>query len=63
MSDKQWYFNTVKGEAELGPKSPISQRMGPYASKEDAEHAWDIVKERNAKWEAQDHMWNGGRDE
>jgi hypothetical protein len=56
--EKQWYFNTVAGKAEFGPLSPIDQRMGPYASKEDAERAWDIVKERNAKWERQDRVWN-----
>ena len=38
---KQWYFNTVKKQAELGMVSPIEQRMGPYKTKEDAEHAWD----------------------
>ena len=27
---KQWYFNTVKKQAELGMVSPIEQRMGPY---------------------------------
>ena len=42
---KQWYFNTVKKQAELGMVSPIEQRMGPYKTKEDAEHAWDIVVE------------------
>ena len=32
---KQWYFNTVKKQAELGMVSPIEQRMGPYKTKED----------------------------
>ena len=57
-SEKQWYFNTVTGEAELGPQSPISQRMGPYRTREDALDAWRIVAERNAAWEAQDRQWN-----
>ena len=30
---KQWYFNTVKKQAELGMVSPIEQRMGPYKTK------------------------------
>ena len=46
----QWYYNTVKQRAEYGKISPIEQRMGPYKTKEDAEHAWDIVVDRNAKW-------------
>ena len=37
----QWYYNTVKQRAEYGKISPIEQRMGPYKTKEDAEHAWD----------------------
>mgnify|MGYP003586467547 FL=1 len=48
---KQWYFNTVKKQAELGMVSPIEQRMGPYKTKEDAEQAWDIVVDSNARWE------------
>ena len=31
--------------------SPIEQRMGPYKTKEDAEHAWDIVVDRNDRRE------------
>ena len=48
---KQWYFNTVKKQAELGMVSPIEQRMGPYKTKEDAEHAWYIVVDRNGRKE------------
>ena len=55
---KQWYFNTVKEQAELGMVSPIEQRMGPYKTKEDAEHAWDIVVDRNARWEEENRRWN-----
>ena len=54
---KQWYFNTVKKQAELGMISPIEQRMGPYKTKEDAEHAWDIVVDRNARWEEENRRW------
>lgn len=59
--EKQWYFNTVTEQPELGPKSPIGQRMGPYKTRDDAVHAWDIVKSRNAEWDAQDQQWNGSR--
>lgn len=54
---KQWYFNAVKKQAELGMVSPIEQRMGPYKTKEDAEHAWDIVVDRNARWEEENRRW------
>lgn len=57
-NDKQWYFNTVTEQPELGPKSPIGQRMGPYRTREDALDAWKIVRERNLKWEEQDRQWS-----
>ena len=28
--EKQWYFNTVTEQPELGMVSPASHRMGPY---------------------------------
>ena len=30
--EKQWYFNTVTEQPELGMISPASHRMGPYLS-------------------------------
>ncbi|NMM99451.1 hypothetical protein G1C96_0028 [Bifidobacterium sp. DSM 109958] len=58
-NSKLWYFNTVRNEPELGPVSPVSQRMGPYRSREEALRAWDIVRERNRRWERQDAEWHG----
>ena len=57
VNTKPWDFNTVKKQAELGMVSPIEQRMGPYKTKEDAEHAWDIVVDRNARWEEENRRW------
>ena len=34
--EKQWYFNTVTEQPELGMISPASHRMGPYRTREDA---------------------------
>ncbi|MBT1172091.1 hypothetical protein JS528_01695 [Bifidobacterium sp. MA2] len=59
---KQWYFNIRTGEPELGPKSPIEQRMGPYRSREDALDAWRIFQERETLWKEQDRRWNLGWD-
>lgn len=58
MDDKQWYFNTVTEQPELGKLSPIGQRMGPYKTKQDALDAWKIVKERNTVWDEQTREWN-----
>ena len=38
--EKQWYFNTVTEQPELGMISPASHRMGPYRTREDALDEW-----------------------
>ena len=43
--EKQWYFNTVTEQPELGMISPASHRMGPYKTREDALDAWKIVQQ------------------
>lgn len=48
----------MTGEVELGPQSPMQNRLGPYATREDAEKALEIAKKRNKKWEDQDRDWN-----
>jgi hypothetical protein len=50
----EWWFNNKTGAVEEGPQSLGSDRDGPYASKEDAEHAPDIARERARKWAAED---------
>ena len=54
---RQWYYNTITGEPELGPQSPTGQRMGPYATREDALDAWQIAKKRNNRWDDEDKAW------
>ena len=36
-------------------------RLGPYDSHTEAEHALDRVRERNEVWEAEDARWKGER--
>ncbi|ACL29256.1 hypothetical protein [Bifidobacterium animalis] len=55
---QEWYYNTVTGEVELGPQSPMQNRLGLGLSGEDAEKALEIAKKRNKKWEDQDRDWN-----
>ncbi len=56
--EKEWYYNTVTGNVEYGMLSPAEQRLGPYATREEAEHALDIARERNNKWEEDNEHWN-----
>jgi len=53
QSQRWWYCikdKTVEPEAGC----PAKDRLGPYDSKEEAEHALDIARRRNEEWDAQD---------
>ena len=39
---------------------PENNRLGPYATRDEAEHAMAKVAERNAEWDAEDARWSGG---
>jgi hypothetical protein len=51
-SQQSWYFcvkhQTVEGEDGC----PAKDRLGPYPTREAAEHALDKVHERNEEWDA-----------
>ena len=49
-----WWVDLATGQVEKGRQSPAAQRMGPYATREAAEHAFERARERNEAWEAED---------
>ncbi|MEJ4112800.1 hypothetical protein ACGE24_03615 [Corynebacterium kroppenstedtii] len=56
--DKQkWYFNAETKEVSQGKKLGWQGRMGPYDSKEDAEHALDRAQARNKEADDADGQW------
>lgn len=42
----QFWFNTRTGLVEVGLQSAASYRIGPFATREEAERALEIVRER-----------------
>ena len=54
-SQQRWWYslkrNTV--EDDDGP-TPGKDRLGPFATPEEASRALEIVQERNREWDAQD---------
>jgi len=50
----EWWYNHKTGQVEEGPQSLGSDRDGPYASREEAERAPEIARERAADWNAED---------
>jgi hypothetical protein len=56
MSDEggQWFY-CLKHRTVEGPVGCRARdRLGPYPTREEAEHALEKVKERNAAWHDQD---------
>jgi hypothetical protein len=55
MSDEriesQWWFNDKTNEVEQGPQSPQRDRIGPFASRDEAQHALDRIKANNERWD------------
>ncbi|GAB3946535.1 hypothetical protein [Corynebacterium tapiri] len=56
----QWFFNPSNGEVSQGKEDGITDRMGPYGSREEAENALKIADERTKAADAydeQDENW------
>ena len=53
----EWYYDLESGEVVEGKQTGWENRMGPYASKAEAQHALDIVHQRNKAADAQDDDW------
>ena len=47
MADEQYYYNPSTGEVTQGKEASWDNRMGPYASREEAENALAIAAQRN----------------
>ena len=51
---EHWWFNTKTMQVEPDSTgSPGKDLLGPYATREEAEHALEKVRERNREWDAQ----------
>lgn len=46
----EWWYNNKTGEVEEGAQSLAIDRDGPFATREDAERAPQIIAERARKW-------------
>ncbi|MFJ5882395.1 hypothetical protein [Kitasatospora cineracea] len=53
----EWFYCIKHGKVEEGPECPAKDRLGPYASREEAAHALETAAERNQEWR-EDPRWN-----
>lgn len=50
----EWWFNTKTQEVEEGPQSLAAERVGPFATREEASRANEIIAERARRWAEED---------
>ena len=52
--EETYWFNTLTKLVERGPQSPGVDRIGPFKTREEAEHAQAIVNEKARLWNEED---------
>lgn len=60
--DDRWYYNVDEGRAEQGPakRGYLTTRLGPYATKEEAERGLEELRRRNERMDEEDRQWEEG---
>lgn len=61
QGEAEFWFNPATGEVEEGRQSPWTDRMGPYPTRDAAQHALDTARARSEAWDAEDRRWREGR--
>ncbi len=54
----EFWFNTKTNQVEVGKQSAAIYRIGPFATRAEAEAAWQIVKQKASQWAANDEADN-----
>lgn len=49
--DTEWYYNLVTGQVEQYEGGKAVDRLGPYATREEAQQALEHAQERNDAWD------------
>lgn len=58
----EWFYCLKHRRVEEGPECPAKDRLGPYASREEAARAIDIARDREQAWRS-DPRWNDDADD
>ncbi|MEV0187301.1 hypothetical protein ACFVGM_08195 [Kitasatospora purpeofusca] len=53
----EWFYCIKHGKVEEGPECPAKDRLGPYATQQEAAHALETAELRNREWK-NDPQWN-----
>ncbi|KZX21879.1 SPOR domain-containing protein [Rathayibacter tanaceti] len=49
-----WWYNLTTGSVEQGFVSPSVDRVGPFSSRQEAEHALERLHENSRAWAEED---------
>lgn len=52
--DQQYWYNMKTGAVERGLVSPAVERVGPFQTRHEAEHALEKLRSNSARWAADD---------
>ncbi|MFC9229840.1 hypothetical protein ACFTZI_12875 [Streptomyces decoyicus] len=53
----EWFYCLEHRTVEEGPQCRAADRLGPYATRQEAEQAMETAHERNVEWET-DPKWH-----
>ncbi|MBC3982586.1 hypothetical protein H8N01_08415 [Streptomyces sp. AC536] len=53
----EWYYCVRHGSVEEGPECRAADRLGPYATREEAAQAIEHARDRERDWQ-DDPRWN-----
>ncbi|GAA3868598.1 hypothetical protein GCM10022381_09940 [Leifsonia kafniensis] len=53
-TEHQFWYNMRTGDVEQGFVSPSADRVGPFATREEASHALEKLRANSAKWAEED---------
>ncbi len=56
---QEYWFNSKTGQVEVGKQSAAIFRVGPFATRKEAENAKQLLAERAAAWRAEDASEDG----
>ncbi|MBA3367446.1 MAG: SPOR domain-containing protein [Geodermatophilaceae bacterium] len=60
MCDGAWYYNVKTGAVVQEGEAPSKDRLGPFATREEAAKALDTIRKREERKSAEDSDWNNG---
>lgn len=62
MTDGQWYWCLKHHAVEPYERCKAEDRLGPYATRDEATAALDTVQRRNEQWDREDEEYEGDAD-